>query len=422
MTSLAATPARPAAPLSTLSNRVVALLAVAMFLNYADRGSLSIVAPLLKDRLAIGDVQMGVLLSGFFWAYAPAQPFAGWLVQRADVRLVLAGGLAVWAGATMLSAFAGGFAMLFGLRLLLGLGESVIFPANACLLARHAPEHLRGRANAVISVGLSIGPSAGVLAGGLILAHWGWRAVFLSLGLVSLLWLIPWLATPVEPTDCGASRRGPSPSYAELLRLPALWGASIGMFCYSFPLYLLLTWLPLFLVKQQHRSLTEMAWIGMAIYAAQALAALASGALSDRLIHAGRSPTWVRKGCLLTGLAGAGLAMLLASYTSGGTALACLCACAMFTGISCPMVFAIAQTLSGPNAGGRWMGIQNMVGNLSGIAAPTIAGLTMAATGSLAEVFRLSAVLAVLGMVCWGLVIGRIAPTAWREAAQPEAA
>ncbi len=306
--------------------------------------------------------------------------------------------------------------MLFALRLLLGLGESVIFPANACLLARHAPEHLRGRANAVISVGLSIGPSAGILAGGLILAHWGWRAVFLSLGGVSLLWLIPWLATAVEPVGCGQTHRAPPPSYAELLRLPAVWGASIGMFCYSFPLYLLLTWLPLFLVKQ-HRSLTEMAWIGMAIYAAQALAALASGALSDRLIRAGRSPTWVRKGCLLTGLVGSGLGMLMASYTTGGATLGWLAASAVFTGLSCPMVFAIAQTLSGPSAGGRWMGIQNMVGNLSGIAAPTLAGLIMARTGSLADAFRLSAVLAVLGMVCWGLVIGRIAPTPWRQAA-----
>jgi MFS family permease len=417
MTSLAASSARPAASPLTVSNRVVALLAVAMFLNYADRGSLSIVAPLLKDRLAIGDARMGVLLSAFFWAYAPAQPFAGWLVQRADVRWVLAGGLAVWAGATLLSAFAGSFAMLFGLRLLLGLGESVIFPANACLLARHAPEHLRGRANAVIAVGLSIGPSAGTLAGGLILARWGWQAVFLSLGAISLLWLVPWLATPVEPADCGQNRKGPPPSYAELLRAPALWGASIGMFCYSFPLYLLLTWLPLFLVKQQHRSLTEMAWIGMAIYAAQALASLVSGAVSDRLIRAGRSPTWVRKGCLLTGFVGVGVAMLMASRTTGEATLAWLAVSAVFSGLSCPMVFAVGQTLAGPNAGGRWMGIQNMVGNLSGIAAPTLAGLIMARTGSLAEAFQLSAALAVLGMACWGLVIGRIAPTPWRQAA-----
>jgi MFS family permease len=82
------------APTSTLQMRVVVLLAAAVFLNYFDRGALSIAAPLVQEELALTPAQMGILFSAFFWSYAPLQPLAGWLAQRFDVRLVLGGGLA----------------------------------------------------------------------------------------------------------------------------------------------------------------------------------------------------------------------------------------------------------------------------------------------------------------------------------------
>ncbi len=75
--------------------RIVLLLAAAVFLNYFDRGTLSTAAPLLQQDLALSNVEMGILLSAFFWSYAPMQPLAGWLAQRFDVRHVLACGLAL---------------------------------------------------------------------------------------------------------------------------------------------------------------------------------------------------------------------------------------------------------------------------------------------------------------------------------------
>ena len=64
-----------------ISPYLVALLALAMFLNYTDRGSLSIVAPALKQQLGISNAAMGLTLSAFFWSYAIAQPAAGWVAQ-----------------------------------------------------------------------------------------------------------------------------------------------------------------------------------------------------------------------------------------------------------------------------------------------------------------------------------------------------
>ena len=113
------------------------VLGMAVLLNYIDRGNLATAAPLLQDELSLSSVQIGWLLSAFFWVYAPAQIVAGWLVHRYDIRIVLGVGVALWSAATALTGLAGGFASILGLRLLLGIGESVTFPAWQLILARH---------------------------------------------------------------------------------------------------------------------------------------------------------------------------------------------------------------------------------------------------------------------------------------------
>jgi MFS family permease len=397
-----------------LSPWVVALLAIAMFINYVDRGSLSVVAPVLKDTLHVSSAGMGLLLSSFFWSYTLAQPLAGFLVQRFDVRIVLAIGLGAWAAATMACGLASGFAVLLVLRLVMGLGESVIYPANARILAERASETVRGRCNGLISMAQCLGPAGGTLAGGLILAHFGWRATFLALGAASLLWLAPWLLTPLPLAAApNPERRAPGPGYGEILRQRALWGASVGQFCYSFQFYLLLTWLPFFLVKAEHVSLAAMAGISASVYAVQALAALFSGWASDALVRAGGSATLVRKGFVMGGMALGGATFVLVGTGPHALMIPSLLACGFFTGFANPMCFSIGQSLAGPSAGGRWMGIQNMVGNFAGISAPMATGMILEATGAFTGAFLLAAILAVLGLVCWGLVLGRVEPVAW---------
>jgi fucose permease len=207
----------------------------------------------------------------------------------------------------------------------------------------------------------------------------------------------------------------PGPGYGQLLRRRALWGVSLGQFCYAWQFYLLLTWMPLYLVRSQHLSLTAMAGVGAAVYALQALAALAGGWASDTLIRSGASPTVVRKGVILTGVAGAGAAILLLSLGLPQLTIPCLAASGLFTGLGNPMQFSIGQTLSGPTAGGRWMGVQNMFGNFAGILAPAATGWIVQTTGTFAAAFQLAAALSVAGLVCWGLVLVRVEPLDWRS-------
>src|SRR5215469_18476299 len=147
---------------------VVALLAVSLFINYIDRGNLSIAAPMLKDELNISASQLGVLLSAFWWTYACLNLFYGWLVDRVNVNWLFAGAFLVWSAATAATGLVHTFAMLFALRLLLGMGEAAAFPAYNKIIALNCSEEQRGTASAILMTGLLVGPGFGLLAGGLL--------------------------------------------------------------------------------------------------------------------------------------------------------------------------------------------------------------------------------------------------------------
>src|ERR1700747_3138180 len=113
------------------------LLALSVFINYVDRGNLSIAAPLLKNELGMSPSQLGVLFSAFFWTYTAVLLVCGWLVDRFDVNRVLAAGFLVWSLATAGTSLVRGYAMLLVMRLILGIGESVAFPSYSKIFAQH---------------------------------------------------------------------------------------------------------------------------------------------------------------------------------------------------------------------------------------------------------------------------------------------
>src|SRR6478672_4279320 len=176
----------------TSANLIILLLGAAIFLNYVDRGSIAVAAPLMKGDLGLTNEAYGWAVSAFFWVYAPVQLFAGWLCDRFSVYKLLAAGILLWSASTLLMGFVGGFASLFVLRVMLGVGESLAFPGSSKIIARHVPADRRGVANAALAAGIALGPAVGTLAGGLMVASWGWRAMFIAFGLATLVWLAPW--------------------------------------------------------------------------------------------------------------------------------------------------------------------------------------------------------------------------------------
>jgi MFS family permease len=414
LTSTAQGALRPAVAANGVSVRIVALLAVGSFINYVDRGSLSTAAPLVREEFALSSTQLGLLLSAFFWSYAPGQLPAGWLAERLDPRRVLACGLAIWGVATALAGLATGFMTLLMLRILLGCGESVMFPASFKILACEAAESQRGRANGFLASGLYLGSAFGTLVGALLMARLGWRIVFIAAGCASLLWLWPWWRTPQSPAAaCRYTESRGRPSTLTLLRHRELWGSCLGAFCGAYALYLVVTWLPLYLVKTRGFSMAQMAPIGATVYALSAGAAVLTGWLSDRWLARGASGNRVRKTALLVAFGGLALCFSLCAYAGHVGSLVALGGCGVCLGIKAAGLYNCVQTLGGPTASARWMGVQNTCANVAGITAPLITGLVVDRTGSFTAAFMIAATLAVIGIVAFGFVVRRIEPIDW---------
>jgi len=401
---------RPALKVGSL----IAMLAMAIFLHAVDRGNLATAGPLIRDELKLSNTGFGILLSAFFWTYVPGQMVAGWLIQTINAWRTLALGVLLWSAATLLTSFAQGFGMLLFLRLLLGLGESASFPASSKILAAHVPLQRLGSANGMISAGLHLGNGIGVLFGGLLMAQLGWRALFVVTGLLSAIWLMPWLGmTRSRSTQGPAPHATREPPYLTLLRKRELWGAAIGQFALNYPYFLLVSWLPIYLVKAHGYSIASMAVLVGAVYALSTLCSLLAGYCSDRWMEAGASANRVRKSMILaSGVISLGC-MLAGAYGSLRITIIALLIYPLANGLAAVSIFAIGQTLAGPSAAGKWIAVQNSLGSMAGIVAPIITGVIIDSTGGFEPAFLVAGFIILIGLYCWSVVIHNVTPVIW---------
>jgi MFS family permease len=306
------------------------------------------------------------------------------------------------------------FAALLIIRVVLGIGESVAYPAYSKIFASHFVERQRGIANAVIGVGQSLGPALGILFGGTLVARFGWRPFFIVLGLASFLWLPPWFQWMPRTPGHGVVHMKLGPGLAEIARHRSSWGTWIGHFCSNYFLYFLLTWLPFYLVSERHFSVERMAKVGGGTFLMSSLSAVICGWLSDRWISSGASPTRVRKTFMGLGMFLNGLFILGCAVAPEGPLILMLLLAGASFGLVSPNMCAITQTLAGPHAAGRWMGMQNFVGNLAGAVAPALTGFLVDRTGRFYWPFLITAAVSWAGVLQWVLVVGRVEPIVWK--------
>ena len=362
----------------------------------------------MKSELGLDEEAYGVAFSAFFWIYAPVQLFAGWLCDRFSVYKLMAAGILLWAGSTLLMGFAGGFVSLLVLRIILGVGESISFPGSSKIIARHVPPERRGVANAAVAAGIALGPAAGTLAGGLILGNWGWRAIFFAFGIVTLIWLLPWKQTVRSLPTAGYRDEGQRVPLGALLRKWPLWSMSIvhalGNYCF----YFLLAWLPLFLTKSRGFTIGEMTLLATLGYAVQGACALGYGHFSDWWTRSGRSEALCRRWMMVASQLLAAAAILGLAFAHSAVAIGILLCLAGAASASLSLnLYAVAQMFAGPRASGTWVGVQNAIGNLSGIIGPIITGIVVQRSGY-NSAFILTAAVATVGAIWWAVGVPRI--------------
>lgn len=391
----------------------LSLLVLSVFINYIDRGSVGIAGPLLQRELKLDPYEFGKLAAAFFWTYAPMQIVSGWLVDRFNVNHVYAAGFFVWSVATLITGSISTAAELMLLRLVLGIGESVAYPAYSKIISANFPEHHRGLANGLIDAGSKMGPALGVLLGGLFMADYGWRVFFWSMGFSSLLWLIPWFIWAPKDRLVELKDRVPTPSIGQILKLRAAWGNYLGLLCANYVWYFILLWLPSYFVNERHYTPKQMGVLGSLPYWSVALASSISGIMADRVISAGGQPVRVRKAFIAGGLMFSTLILPAAMVKDQTISLILLSLGCFAFGFFSSNHWALAQTLAGPLAAGKWTGLANAIGNIPGILGPLFTGWVVKETGEYYYAFVVCASFAVLGTISYVLVIDRYETVDW---------
>jgi MFS family permease len=386
---------------------LVLLLGASVALNYIDRGAIGVAAPLMTSDLGLSATKFGFAVAAFYWIYAPIQLVLGRLCDRISVYRLLALGTLLWSISTLLMGLVAGFLSLFLLRLILGVGESIAFPGSSKIISRHVPPERRGMANAVVAFALALGPAIGTLVGGSLLAAFGWRIMFVIFGIASGLWLLPWQRV-VRALPAHAAANEATFPVRKILGRWSLWAMGIGHALSNYGFYFLLAFLPLYLVRQRGLTIIEMTMLATLGYAAQAVAALTLGAISDRWTRSGRSEAVIRRWMLAGGQLAAGVAIIgiFAAHDLVTVAIL-LCVAGVATGSLSLNLYAVAQMFAGPRAAGTWVGIQNAVGNTSGIVGPVISGIIIDQAGY-GGAFALTAAVTAFGALWWVIGVPRI--------------
>ncbi|MBV8049819.1 MAG: MFS transporter [Acidobacteriaceae bacterium] len=388
------------------------LLTISILINYIDRGNLAVAAPLLKDELHLTNTQVGVLITAFFWTYTAVLAVSGWIVDRLNVNWVLAAGFALWSLATAATGLVHGFGLLLAFRMLLGLGESVAFPSYSKMIALNVPQQHRGIANAMIISGMSLGPAVGTYGCGISMAHYGWRPVFIVIGLASLIWLLPWMSF-MPDTVLTRSGSSSSVSTMRVLRERNFWATAVGQFCCNYPFYFLIVWLPLYLVRERHFTMQQMAKEAALYYILYAVVSPIVGWTADHFVRRGAEITVVRKAAMGTGHALVAAGVLACGAADSRISFAGLAVMGIGSGFVGPNIYVFAQTLAGPSMAGKWTGLQTCVANLAGVVVGPLTGWIVDRTGRFGAAFSVCAAIEVFGGICWVLLVGRLQQTAW---------
>lgn len=411
-------PGRSGAAPSRFPLALTALLGAALLINYVDRGTISTASPLIKSEFGLDEFQMGLLLSAFFTTYVLSQPLMGVLIDRLGAARVLAAGFTLWSVGTFLAGLSAGLMSLVALRLVMGVGESVCYPSGFALISQRVGEAHRARATAIMQVGSVIGPALGAFVGGLVMIRYGWRAMFMVLGLASLLWLIPWsrqlrTAPPARPSGTGVA----GPAWLDVVRQRALWGTVFGNFCSNYAFYFVFTWVPLYLVDERGLSLDSMKNVQSLIYVMDSASVLATGFAVDWWIRRGATPSLAYKTALSLSAAGVGVCLLSLSTAGAAAGAALLLATGLADGLNSPSVGALTQRFAGPLATGRWMGSQNAVSNTAGILAPSVTGYLIKHNGGHYTVaLWVTGAVALLGLLAWLVAVPPVEPVDWGRA------
>jgi MFS transporter, ACS family, D-galactonate transporter len=411
---------------------ILALLFCSVVINYLDRANLSIAGPLLAKELGIDSVRMGLVFSAFGWSYVFCQVPGGWLVDRTHPRKLYAVLIALWSVATALLGLSAGLAMVFALRLAIGAMEAPSYPINNRVVTTWFPENERATAIASYTSGQFVGLALLTPALVYLQVHFGWRSVFICVGLAGIVWAGVWYAVYRGPLSYGGANRAEielirsggglvelsdkntaggqkifhSGGLGYVLSKRKLWGIYIGQYALNSTLWFFLTWFPTYLVRYRGIAFEQAGWLASLPYLGAFVGVIFSGLFSDFLVRCGLSLSIARKAPIVTGLL-LSTTIVGANYVHTPGWVIAFMGVAFFGNGLASITWSLVSTVAPKPLIGLTGGVFNFMGNMASVTVPVIVG-ALVKGGDFSLALSYISGLALVGALAYMLMVGRI--------------
>lgn len=398
----------------------IALATGAIALNYIDRSTLAIGNVTIRQEFGLNATAIGALQSFWSITYAFCQVPVGFLLDRLGPRYLVGLALIFWSVAQAAGGLAASYTQLMWARIALGATESPAFPGAVRVTSDWFHIKDRGKPTGVYNSGGSIGPAiAPPLLTGLMLAF-GWRVMFVTMGISGLLGALVWFKvyrdpakTILEPRDeayLASNRAAEAPvelrNWARLFRFRSMWGLMLGAFCSGYAVWMYQTWLPAYLEMQQHISIARTGFLAMIPLVFSVVGAWAGGWITDRLAGQGMELVASRRLPCILGLLASGLFTVIATTASNGTEAVIFISAAMFfLSLGIAGKWTLITAVAPQSYCTSVASIQNFGGYIGGTVSPLVTGMVVDMTGSFVAALAIGAGVTILGAVILQTVV-----------------
>jgi len=390
----------------------IGLATAAIALNYIDRSTLAIGNVTIRQEFGLNATAIGALQSFWSITYACFQIPVGFLLDRLGPRYLVGLALVAWSAAQAAGGLAGSYTQLMWARIALGATESPAFPGAVRVTSDWFHVKDRGKPTGIYNSGGSIGPAIAPPLLTALMLGFGWRTMFITMGVAGLVGSLVWFKvyrdparTVLEPQDeayLAENRAAEAPvelrNWGRLFRFRSMWGLMLGAFCTGYAVWMYQTWLPAYLEMQQHISIAKTGFLASVPLLCAFFGALIGGYVSDRLVKRGMDLIASRRLPLIIGLLGSaaftGLAAVSASPLQAVACISVSMFCMQF-GITCKWILVTAVTPQAYCASAA--SNQNFAGFLGGTLSPILTGFIVDVTGSFVLALAIGAVITLIG-------------------------
>lgn len=418
---------------------IVAMLFAVTAINYADRATISIAGAPMAKELGLNAIEMGYIFSAFAWAYALFQIPGGWLLDRFGSKKVYFWSIFFWSAFTVLQctvwAFPHGiaFAALFFMRFMVGAIEAPSFPGNGRIASAWFPNHERATACSIFNSAQYFATVIFAPIMGALTHHFGWHYVFVFMGAIGIFASFVWLKVIYPPkshprinkaelaylAEGGALINMDSPSEGQketgpklvflkqLVKSRCLMGVCLGQYCITALTFFFITWFPIYLVQERGMGILKTGFVAAIPAVCGFAGGIIGGVFSDYLLKKTSSLSLSRKIPIVLGML-LSMSMVVCNYLDSTSLVVFFMSLSFFGKGIGALGWAVLSDTAPKEISGLTGGLFNTCGNTAGIITPIAIGYIINSTGSFKMALVFVAVHALLAIVSYLFIVGKI--------------